>query len=366
MLRLPIHVMLALAGALHVASTPAHAQQDRADRALPWRLERLWSVGGAEDESLALTTLFAKDIATDGRGMLYVIDRTETRVVAYEARGNRVRTFGSRGKGPGELSAPLVIDATADGTVHVDDIDKGAIVVFGPDGKARPEYRLARPMRSMRVLASGAVVGLRQRGDSMRLMLAQGDSQRPLLALKLAPTHSTPPVCHLTDYPAPPIFAAEIVWAARGDRIASTTGGFRITIHEGETLQRVLTRDAVRRRSTPALARQHLGPGETMQILGERPCLIPADMILSVAEVASELPAYSRLAIAPDGRIWAMRFAVRGEVHFVDVYDPDRGYQGTVSVGSAEPITFLSSGELVSLEKDADDVPVIVVYTVKR
>jgi hypothetical protein len=89
-------------------------------------------------------------------------------------------------------------------------------------------------------------------------------------------------------------------------------------------------------------------------------------MILEVAEVAPTLPAYSALALAPDHRIWATRYTVRGEPGLVDVYHAERGYEGTLALGDVRPVAFLSTGLLVSLEHDQDEVPVIVGYRIRR
>ena len=129
---------------------------------------------------------------------------------------------------------------------------------------------------------------------------------------------------------------------------------------------RTLARDTPRRRATPALARRAVGKGYTMQLMGMHPCTVPAEMILAIAEIAKEVPAYSALAIAPRGRIWATRYVVPGDAAFADVYEERSGYVGTVPLGAARPVAFFADGRMISLEQDADGVPQIVVYEVRR
>jgi hypothetical protein len=57
---------------------------------------------------------------------------------------------------------------------------------------------------------------------------------------------------------------------------------------------------------------------------------------------------------------------VRGEPGLVDLYHPERGYEGTLALGAVRPAAFLSNGLLISLERDADGVPLLVAYRVVR
>lgn len=358
--------LLALAFSAQSLSAQTVVGGPSGDRPLGLRLERLWSVGGVDDEELVFSTLYDKDVATDANGRLLVIDRTEFRVVEFDSRGRQTRTFGAKGLGPGELTAPLSIEVVSSGAIQVFDAVKSAIVVFGADGRVLPELRMPLRVRQFRHLANGQGIGTSQRRDTVRLVALREDALVPLMTLVLPPSRSTPPVCRLTDYPARPVFAPNLTWALRDNLLVASTGAFSLTVFEGTERRRTLARDTPRRRSTPALARQHLGPGETMQLLGERPCTIPAEMILSVAEVSPTLPAYEAVAIAPDNRIWATRFTVRAEPGVADVYDAVRGYLGSVPLGSAKPVAFLSTGELVSLEHDHEEVPQLVVYALRR
>lgn len=337
------------------------------DRPLKWRLERLWQLGGAEDDELLLSGLFAKDVAVDANNHVYLIDRSASQVVKYDAQGRRLRTFGRRGPGPGELTAPLWIDLRAQGVIAVGDAEKGSVVRFAADGAVLPEERPSVRLRERRSLGGGAEVGPASRGrDTMALVHAMDGTATVLATFRQPPARSTPPVCRLTDFPARPVFAPHLLWATGGQRVVANTFSFAISVFEGSRLVRTLSRAATTRRTTPALARRHLGDGEVIQLFGMPPCTVPTDLILSVAEVAPVLPAYERLAIAPDGRVWGTRYVIRGETGLVDVYDVERGYEGTLAVGSARPFAFLPNGTVLSLESDDDGVPMLVAYRLRR
>ena len=89
-------------------------------------------------------------------------------------------------------------------------------------------------------------------------------------------------------------------------------------------------------------------------------------MLLDAGDLAAELPAYGSLAVDPDGVVWATRFAVGTEPAVADVFHPDTGYVGTVAIGAARPVAFLTRALIVSLEADDDEVPVVRVYRVTR
>jgi hypothetical protein len=337
------------------------------DRALHWTLERVWAIGGADDDELLLSVFYAKDLEVTRDGRLAVIDRTRSRVLLYDSTGKNVGALGRQGMGPGEFAGPINVAESPDGALHILDVEKNATVVFARDGSVKPEYRESVRLLATRFADDGSVVGLRPRGRSREeLVRLVGETPTVLDSLQLLPVRSTPPVCRLTDYPAEPVFAPRLLWAARGDRIVSATDGFAISVHDNGVTTRVLRRESARRRASSALAKQHLGEGIPFQLVGMPPCIIPAEMILSVAEVASHLPAYAGLAIAPDGRIWARRYVVRGEDGVADIYHPERGYEGTIALGAANPVAFLAPDLLISLEQDADEVPVIVAYRVRR
>jgi hypothetical protein len=89
-------------------------------------------------------------------------------------------------------------------------------------------------------------------------------------------------------------------------------------------------------------------------------------MVLAVAEIAPEIPAYSALTIDAAGVIWATRVTLPDEPAIADLFDPETGFVETVPLGSARPVAFLHDGRMVSIERDRDDVPMLVVYTVTR
>lgn len=336
------------------------------DRPLPWTFERQWSFGGAAQEGASLSTLYRNEIAPDAHGNLWIVDEAEFRVLQLDSLGRLARTAGREGKGPGELSRPIEIAVADDGAVHVRDIVKRLVVVFGPDGSVQPEYRPTTLVQQFRLLNNGWTVGTRGRIDTVRLLMTRGDSAVELMRYLPPSARKIPQVCNLSEYDAQPIFAADLVWNARSDQVVAATDEFRISVFQDGQVKRVLSRTTPRRQSTADMARSQLGEGATIQILGFPKCVIPASAILEVAEISPLLPAYSALLLGPDNLLLAMRYVARGEPATADVYDLISGYQGTIALGDVNPVGFLSTGAVISLERDADDVPLVSAYTIRK
>jgi len=348
--------------------SPGAAVDARPGSTLRVVLAPQWSIGGAGDTVLVFESLSERDLAVDPQNRVLVIDRAASRIAVLDADGALTDSWGRAGAGPGELQFPLSVAVAPDSTVHVFDSGKNRFVTFRSDGRVGEELPLVsgRPFH-VRFLADGSTVGLtRTGGDSVRLQLLRDGSLRTLAAAARPATRSTPPVCRVTDYPVEPIFTPMLLWDARDTRIVHAAGDYAISVLDHGTDARVLARDTVKRRSNRDLARRHVGEGPILHLEGMKPCRIPADMVLEVAEIAPELPAYASLTIAPDETIWARRFTLPGEPAIADLYHPEQGYLESVGIGDARPVAFLNDGRLISIERDADEVPVVRVYTVRR
>lgn len=93
---------------------------------------------------------------------------------------------------------------------------------------------------------------------------------------------------------------------------------------------------------------------------------MPADMVLAFAEIALEVPAYSALTLDASGVIWATRVTLPDEPAVANLYDVHAGFLETVPLGSARPVAFLNDGRMISIERDRDDAPMLVAYSVMR
>ncbi len=363
--RAPIALSAAMClAAIGLEPSAAEAQQDRM---LPWRLEKRWEAGRAASDSLEFTSLRVGNIAADHAGRLYVLDPVRLTIAVLDSSGRYTGTFGRRGNGPGEFASAGSISVSRDGLIVVYDAENLRWAAFDHRGAVVPVPRLPAGVMAQepRVIDGTKVVALIPRRDTARLELLEGNQRRRLATMAVAPSHSTPPVCSITDYLSPPVFSPQLLFAVHGTRVATTQGPFAVTVYDGPRTWRMGRPDAVRRRAGLAEARRQLGEGTTLRFAGMPPCTVPAEMILRASGVASEMPAYSSITLAPDGRVWATRFSLPRERRLADIYDVRTGYVGTVSIGHTNPVAFLANGDLISAEMSEDDVPYLASFRVR-
>lgn len=88
------------------------------------------------------TLLEPREVAVDGDGRIYLLDRLQARVHRFTRDGTFIETIGAPGDGPGLLLDPRGLAVTADGAVLVLDAEKNRISRFGPDAAFRDEIEL--------------------------------------------------------------------------------------------------------------------------------------------------------------------------------------------------------------------------------
>jgi hypothetical protein len=80
------------------------------------------------------------DVAWDGDGNLYVADGYDnSRIAKFDKDGKYIKSWGTRGTGPGQFHTPHSIAADAKGLVYVADRDNHRIQVFDGDGNFKSQ-----------------------------------------------------------------------------------------------------------------------------------------------------------------------------------------------------------------------------------
>lgn len=362
-------LLLLLGGAIAVACADRGADRPDPDALVQSPLERLWQVGGVDDTTLVFETLTRNDVVADARDRLFVIDRTGGRIAVLDSTGAVVDTWGAPGPGPGEFLFPLTLAVAPDGALHVFDAEKSRLVVFTPEGRFREEYvaESGRPFR-FRFRADSSIVGSTppRTGGGMRLLADSAGAWQVLDSIPAGKTGMIESVCRVIGYTVEPVFHPVLAWDARGDTAVSSTGEFAITLRTPGAPPRVLARDTTRRPTDRALAERELGAGRSIQFRGQKPCTIPTEMLLEVAQVAPRMPAYTDLTLDTRGHLWATRDVLSDEPTVADLFHFDSGFVRTVTLGTARPVLFLRHGTMISIERDEDDVPLIVAYRVPQ
>jgi hypothetical protein len=141
------------------ACTAAGCRSDADTRAEPLTDEVTWSaveelrIGSRDDPDDGFSSIAALVFGDDG--LLYVLEGQERQVRVFDGDGTRIRVFGRRGAGPGELEAPYDLGIVGD-TVWITESPRGnrRVTLFRRDGT---------------LLATFAAPGIRHTGRTGRL-----------------------------------------------------------------------------------------------------------------------------------------------------------------------------------------------------
>jgi hypothetical protein len=86
------------------------------------------------------------DVTWDPQGNIYISDGyVNSRVAKYDRNGEWVKSWGQRGKGPGEFNLAHTIAADAQGLIYVGDRNNRRIQVFDGDGNFKREMKIDVP-----------------------------------------------------------------------------------------------------------------------------------------------------------------------------------------------------------------------------
>ncbi len=98
------------------------------------------SIGVLEGEEHYMLAEVTSIAASDDR--IYVLEINPPTVRVYDFEGKHLKSFGSRGQGPGEFAQPMSVAISPDRRVFVRDDDSGRMTVFSADGELLTTWRL--------------------------------------------------------------------------------------------------------------------------------------------------------------------------------------------------------------------------------
>lgn len=355
-----------------------HVRNLAPERPLPWRFERTLTLGGVDEGPQAFGALSAELVGTDDAGRIYVADATAHVIHVFDAEGTHIRAMGGRGGGPGEFQFVAAFAVAGDGTARLADFSKGGIVAFGPDGETLPEIPLdGFPGSRLRSVGDGFANVLTRQAD------AESDTRRELLVVEPGDTTSIavqvdelePGFTQLPDCPIglriPPLLAPSLQWDARGGRIAVTDDAeYAIDVWERDEasgwrqVRRVMRALPLIPSTVEIAAAEY--PDSFRIRGGNARCAIGPIEIAETLGYADVAPHVQALALAPGGTLWIRHRTADDDVTRIDVFDPDGTYIGTLPAGSPFPAAFRGPDEIVSVEKDELDRPLVVVSRIVR
>lgn len=355
------------------------------DRPLEWTVEPVLTLGGADEGPEAFFGVSSAGIDVDDDGNLYILDSGNHRVLIFDPEGNHLRTMGRQGSGPGEFEFGYRLAVAGDGSAAVHDFSKQGLVRYAPDGSAVEEWEVPGMNGDFELMEEGVIgvfgggIGsaMSEEGPadsiSRRLLLLDGlgeanPEDTTLIAdLRMAQTADVSfPDCPIRLSGMSPLLEPELVWAAGEQEVAVNAGAqYVIDVYRGGAAARSIRRELPLRPVTTELA--GIAAGDTMRIsFGSGGCEIPPEDVAEARGFADVVPSIRRLAVAPDGMIWADRSMTGDSIAQIDVFGSDGEYLGTLPDGTPFPAAFRSAEELVAVEMDEYDLPSVVVYRIGR
>lgn len=341
------------------------------DRPLRVSFLRERELGGEPDGPASFYRVLPAQVASLPDDGIAVLDRQGSRVTVFDAAGTVLVSFGREGDGPGEFRYPASIAALSDGTITIYDYQKRALQHLTREGAFVAQEAVTVPFNGVGMI--GTPTGLlilsqtapRGEGDLIRRILHLSASD----TVQLGPT--TTSQASSVEYAScgmrltqPPLFASDLVWASNGKRTAIVAGPrYSIEIYDEQQLVRVVRRDLEPEVVTEQVLHRVLGEGERWDV-GGRECIVPPAEVIEQRGYAPAVSIVEALAVAPSGRLWVKRRTIGSEERGIDVFDPDGEYIGTLQGDAPFQVTFLPSGDLLTIEADSFDIQRVVTYGV--
>ncbi|HRX18576.1 MAG TPA: hypothetical protein P5135_05945 [Gemmatimonadales bacterium] len=328
-----------------------------ADRALPWALEEIDLIGGADSGAEAFTRASRDLVMTDGRDRIAVYDRDASQVRVFDGAGEALHALGGPGGGPGEIGFGFGLFDVGPGRVAVFDFAKNALLTWSLEGELLSEGPLGIP--------GGGWDRGRLVGDTLLVSRTDVDSTRTLTELvRMAPADTqvimaveSPPrqMAQMGCFAAqiPPMFAPGVAWAAHDDRVAVLRQDrYVVDLYRAGRLERSIRRDIVGRETTPADADSLYPEGMKVSFGGQGGgCTVEASKVAEAVGMADRLPVLRDVAFGPEGSIWVQRYGFPGSEPVTDVFDATGRYLGT-DHGHGLPLGALSNGRVLFAAAD--------------
>jgi hypothetical protein len=334
----------------------------------PLTFREVGAVGGMADERVQWERVQRSDLAVVD-GHLVIVDRSGHRVDVFDAAGDRVHAFGSRGGGPGELLMPGSV-TDLNGQIGIFDYGRRGVVRFTVDGGWEGVWELDHPPTDGRVAATADAlllvegIGYREEGDSVReefvRLTTAGDRDVIASIRKARPGMHRFPGCVSVELE--PIFDRTVVWAATQGRIATSTATQYAIELRSDGDPRIVTREVEPRQMSERDALAELRD-LTVTTPGLR-CTITAEDQAKVRGFESELQTVREMAFRPGGELWVMRGHLTGEEPLIDRFDVEGTYQGT-RTGGPFPAVFLSHDMFAAIDQDEMEVPIVRIFRIE-
>ncbi|MGD2217830.1 MAG: hypothetical protein PVJ64_13825 [Gemmatimonadales bacterium] len=294
------------------------------DSATAWRLEEELRIGGVEGPEPELFGGIAA-VSADESGQIYVLEGMAQEIRVFAPDGAHLRTFGARGRGPGELRGAFGLVWDDRGRLWVADAGNARYTVFDRRGTLQGEYR--RPLGP----AYPFLGVFDESGRLLDVSANAGRGQLDLIPVSFSPdppVFETWPAVTLPSYigTLPRAIALlrprlTLAFDRRGFVWFGTTDEYRIyqrSLH-GDTLR------IVERPAEPA----PLSDSERAAMSAE---LAESQVRLDPNVIPTHKPAFNRFVLDDAGYLFVNLPDSEGRAgRLIDVFDPEGRYLGRMT-----------------------------------
>ena len=334
------------------------------DRPLNWRFTPV-AIVAATDSGVDFAQLTDYTVTSDTLGHVFVLDSWfGKRVQILDTTGRVIRRLTRSGQGPGEIGRAVSIAASGDGVLSILDFAKTAIVRIRWDGTVLPQLSMA----GFDLFGGGSSTGdtvvvhtIDIRTPPPAEMLQYRTAKETVTLVRHTPERlPTLQFCRSAMDGLTPMLAPELRWTTRsGTTAESHTTSYRVDQFLGSRLKTSIRRSIDPIPGNEEAVRRFFPDGK---IVGTRDCVVPPDELVSKRGVASAVQAIRRVAIDPDGRLWAERNTFPDEPSRTDVFEATGRYIGTLS-GFGAPLGFPARGLfLFALPDSTTDIPHLGIF----
>ena len=355
------------------ATDPVVISHTGEDTVLDWDFEPQWIVGGYADTLLGRERAFRPGLVdVDSRDWVYVLQRSDFRVVVLSGDGELLRTIGRRGNGPGELADPVGLSVAEDSVLSVLDWANGLVRWHLPTGEPTRVIRTQvwRPWQPrLHADSSGFVFTENENLHGTRRLHVSRWTPAGVERLATGPTVdmviSEYPSCGISGMSFPRVFEPVAGWDARDQILAAVVDAeYDIRVFEAYRPVMRIKRTVARRRVTEEMAIRDVNASWKGRINSS--CVVGAEEAVRRIGTAEYLQAVTDLHISPGGNLWALRGRVADEPRMTDVFGPGGDYLGTLPADSPFPLVMMSADRLLVAGADDNDVPTMTMYRVFR
>ena len=340
------------------------------DIPLDWTFTRTLTLGGLEGGPESFYSVNERTVGVDDASRIYVLDTDGHRLLVFDDDGSLLRTLGREGEGPGEIAWPIRLNVRPDGTALIEDIGRGRVHGFDPEGV--PVETDEELVPNTRRIWGGeghysAISTIEEDQTLYRFLQVVGADTTELVRLT-APATGVIELesCGMALSGMSPLFGPNIVWDAwREQAVARVGPTYQVDVFAAGTRVARYRRSVEPVKADRDLAKRELGEGmRMMSSAGVRECAW--DEVIEKRGFSDVVPAIRSLRVAPDGTIWVNRGGPRPEPTPTDVLAADGTYIGTLPPEAPFPIGFLPDGRVLTTETDELDVVRLVVYRIEE